>query len=144
MGYYTVGMSTWLLKTEPEEYSWETLLQEKKTAWTGVRNFEARNNIRLMKPGDLVFIYHSGEERIIMGLAKVAGEPYDDPTSTKGDWAAIDVEAMKPLVMPVSLEEIRNTYGLNTMQLIAQPRLSVTFMTDEQAKTILKIAKTNV
>jgi len=137
-------MSTWLLKTEPEEYSWETLWQEKKTSWTGVRNFEARKNIREMKIGDLVFMYHSGEERILMGLARVVSEPYVDPTAAKGDWAAIDVEAVKPLTMPVSLEEIRNTYGLNTMQLIAQPRLSVTSMTDVQAATILKIAKTQV
>ncbi len=137
-------MAYWLLKTEPEEFSWETLEAEKKAPWTGVRNFEARNNIRLMKPGDLAFIYHSGQDRIIMGLAKVVSEPYADSTATKGDWAAIDIEAVKPLTRPVALEEVRNTYGLSTMPLVANARLSVHPVTDVQAAMILKIAKTEL
>lgn len=138
------AMAYWVFKTEPEDFSWERLEQEKRTSWTGIRNFQARNNIRQMKPGDLAFIYHAGQERIIMGLAKIVSEPYDDPTAAKGDWAAIDIEAVKPLVRPMSLEEIRNSYGLNTMSLVAQPRLSVTSMTDAQAAMLLKFAKTDV
>ncbi len=137
-------MAYWLLKTEPEEFSWERLESEKRAPWTGVRNFEARNNLREMKPGDLAFIYHSGQDRIIMGVAKVVSDPYADSTAIKGDWVAVDVEYLKPLVRPVSLEEIRNTYGLNTMPLVSHARLSVQPVSDVQAAMILKIAKTEV
>jgi predicted RNA-binding protein with PUA-like domain len=139
-----MGMTYWLLKTEPEEYSWERLESEKTAAWTGVRNFEARNNLREMKVGDCVFIYHSGEDRIIMGIAKVTKDAYPDPTATKGDWVAVDIEAVKPLVRPVSLEEVRNTYTLNTMPLVSQTRLSVQPVTDAQAVLLLKIGKTSI
>ena len=137
-------MAYWLLKTEPETYSWEKLESDKKTQWTGVRNFEARNNLREMKPGDVVFIYHSGEDRLIMGLGRIASEPYKDPTAEKGDWVSVDVEAVKPLMRSISLEEVRNTYGLNTMPLIAKARLSVQPVTDDQAAMLLKIAKTTL
>lgn len=137
-------MTYWLLKTEPEEYSWERLETEKRAQWTGVRNFEARNNLREMKVGDHVFIYHSGQERILMGIARVVSEAYPDPTATKGDWVAIDLEPVKPLARPVSLEEVRNTYTLNTMPLATQSRLSVQPVTDAQAVLLLKIAKTDV
>ena len=137
-------MSFWLLKTEPEEYSWEKLEAEKKASWTGVRNFEARNNLRAMQPGDVAFIYHSGQERIIMGLAKITKAAYPDPTATKGDWVSVDLEYVKPLIRQVSLEEVRNTYTLNTMPLIAQPRLSVSPVTEQQATMLLKIAKTEL
>lgn len=137
-------MAYWLLKTEPEDFSWERLESEKKAQWTGVRNFEARTHIREMRPGDLAFIYHAGQDRIIMGLAKVVSDPYADPTATKGDWAAIDIEPVKPLARPVALEEVRNTYGLSTMPLVANARVSVHPVTDAQAAMILKIAKTEV
>ncbi|MEK7116285.1 MAG: EVE domain-containing protein [Patescibacteria group bacterium] len=137
-------MSYWLLKTEPEEFSWERLESEKKAQWTGVRNFEARNNIRKMTLGDFAFIFHTGQDRILMGIAKITSEPYIDPTAEKGDWAAIDLEAVKPLTRPVSLEEIRNTYTLNTMPLISRERLSVSPVTDAQAALLLKIAKTEI
>ena len=95
-------------------------------------------------PGDLLFIYHSGEEKIVMGIARVASEPYADETADKGDWSAMDVEAIKPLTRPVSLEEIRNTYTLNTMPLVSQARLSVVPVTEPQKDLLLKIAKTSV
>lgn len=137
-------MQTWLFKTEPEEYSWEQLEKDGKTMWTGIRNFEARNNIRQMQPGDLVFIYHSGEEKIVMGLARVTSAAVADDTAEKGDWSAIEIEAIKPLTRPVSLEEIRNTYTLNTMPLISQTRLSVVPVTEPQKDMLLKIAKTTL
>ena len=142
--YYTHTMHFWLLKTEPEEYSWEKLEGEKKAIWTGVRNFEARNNLRAMEVDDLAFIYHSGQERIIMGLARITKAAYPDPTATKGDWVAVELEYVKPLVRQLSLEEVRNTYTLNTMPLIAQPRLSVQPVTEQQMTMMLKIAKTEL
>ncbi|MFZ2803818.1 MAG: EVE domain-containing protein [Patescibacteria group bacterium] len=135
-------MAYWVLKTEPEVYSWEMLERDGTTDWTGVRNFAARNNLRLMKPGDTVFIYHTGNDKMIMGLATIASEPHDDPTDEK--WAAIKVKALKPLVRVVSLDEVRNTHGLSVMPLVALPRLSVQPVTDAQAEMILKIAKTSM
>jgi len=135
-------MAYWLLKTEPEEYSWETLEREGKGAWTGVRNFAARNHLREMKPGDLALIYHTGDDKMIMGIATVLTEPYPDPTDEK--WVAVDVAPVKPLVRVVSLEEIRNTHGLSVMPLVSQPRLSVQPVTDAQMEMILKIAKTSL
>ncbi len=137
-------MSYWILKTEPEEYAWETLEQDKQTQWSGVRNFEARKYLSEMKPGDIAFIYHSGQERIIMGLAKLVSKPYPDPSADKGDWLAVDIEQHKALVRPVSLEEIRNTHGLSVMPLVTHARLSVHPVTDVQAAMILKIAKTKM
>jgi predicted RNA-binding protein with PUA-like domain len=137
-------MAFWLLKTEPEEYSWERFEQEGKTMWTGVRNFQARNNLRAMKAGDIALIYHSGQERNIVGVGTIHSEAVPDTTADKGDWVAIEVHALKPLTRVVSLEEIRNTHGLSVMPLATHPRLSVQPVTDAQAAMILKIAKTEV
>lgn len=137
-------MSYWLLKTEPEIYSWERLEQDKKTMWEGVRNYQARNNLREMKSGDLVFIYHGGEEKMILGVARVTKEAYDDPIAHEGNWSVIEIEAMKQLIRPVSLEEIKYTYLLNVMPLATQSRLSVQPVTEQQWNLILKIAKTEI
>ncbi len=115
-----------------------------RTRWEGVRNYQARNNLRLMKPGDFAFIYHSGEDKMILGIAKIVSEAYPDPTSTKGDWSVVDIEKVKPLQRVVSLDEIRNTHGLSVMPLVSQARLSVSPATDAQAEMILKIAKTTL
>ncbi|MBI4138798.1 EVE domain-containing protein [Candidatus Uhrbacteria bacterium] len=137
-------MAYWLLKTEPEVYSWERLEQDKKTMWEGVRNYQARNALKEMAEGDLVFIYHSGEEKMIMGVARVTKAAYPDPTSSEAKWLVVDIEAVKPLMRPVSLEEIKNTYLLNVMPLATQSRLSVQPVTEPQWNLILKIAKTEV
>lgn len=134
----------WLLKTEPEVYSWEKLEQDKQTRWEGVRNYQARNNLRLMAPGDLALIYHSGDEKMVAGVARVTSAAYDDPTASEGNWSVVDVEAVKPLMRPVSLEEIKNTYLLNVMPLVTQARLSVQPVNETQWNLILKIAKTDV
>ncbi len=134
----------WLLKTEPEVYSWEQLEKDRHTRWEGVRNYQARNNLRLMHPGDYAFIYHSGEEKMVLGIAKITSEPYDDPTASTGNWAVVDIEAVKPLARQLSLEEIRNTYLLNVMPLVTQSRLSVQPVTEAQWNLILKIAKTEL
>lgn len=137
-------MNYWLLKTEPEVYSWERLEQDKTTRWEGVRNYQARNNLRLMQPGDLTFVYHSGDEKMITGIAKVTSAAYDDPTSSEGNWSVVDIEAVKPLTRPLSLDEIKNTYLLNVMPLATQARLSVQPVTEQQWQLILKIAKTEL
>ena len=134
-------MSYWLLKTEPSTYSWDDLCKEQKTLWTGIRNFQARNFLREMKAGDLVFIYHSGDERMIVGLARVTQTAQPEETEDNGDWVAVQIEAFKPFAREVTLDEMKNTHGLTEMIFIRQSRLSVAPVTDAQAVMILKIGK---
>src|SRR2546423_11281685 len=105
----------WLIKQEPEAYSWETLLKEKRTAWTGVRNFAARNNLRAMKKGDQVLFYHSVSEKRIVGLARVEKEAYPDPTAKEGDWSAVDLVPLKLLKTAVTLDQIKTDKVLSQM-----------------------------
>jgi len=133
-------MNYWLVKSEPEAYSWTQLVKDGKTAWTGVRNFQARNNLRAMKPGDHVFFYHSVSDKQVVGLARVAKASYPDPTATKGDWSCVDLEPVKPLDIPVSLETIKSDAVLKEMPLVKQSRLSVTPLTKIQAERLLKLA----
>ena len=98
----------WLVKSEPESYSWADLVKDGKTAWTGVRNFQARNNLRAMKKGDHVAFYHSVSDKQIVGIAKVVTEAYTDKTAKEGDWSAVDLAPDKPLAQPVSLEQIKS------------------------------------
>lgn len=135
-------MHYWLLKADPDEYGWLKFAEDGKTAWTGVRNFQARNNLRAMKKGDLAFFYHSGEERQIVGVAEVASAAYPDPTDAK--WETIDVVPVKPVGRPVSLEEIRSWPQLNRMPLLKQSRLSVQPMTEAEFNEILHISKTEL
>jgi predicted RNA-binding protein with PUA-like domain len=137
-------MAYWLFKTDPAIYSWEMLGKDKKTRWDGVRNYPSRNNLRAMQPGDLAFIYNGGDEQMVMGVARIAGAAYDDPASAEGNWSVIDVEAVMPLVRPISLDEIRYTYLLNVMPLVTQSRLTVQPVNEAQWNLILKIAKTEV
>src|SRR6204780_3360012 len=97
----------WLVKSEPSTYSWTKFVSEKKAVWTGVRNFQARNNLRAMKKGDLVFFYHSGGEKQIVGLAKVAKEAYPDPTAKEGDWSCVELVPVKPVGEAVTLAAIK-------------------------------------
>jgi methylenetetrahydrofolate dehydrogenase (NADP+) / methenyltetrahydrofolate cyclohydrolase len=138
------SMPYWLLKTEPDEYSWEQLQKDTSTTWTGVRNFQARNNLRAAAVGDLAFIYHTGDEKMIVGLARITKPAFPDPTAETGDWASVELEVVKPLVREVTLEEIKNTHGLAVMPLVTAARLSVQPVTDAQAEMILKIAKTTI
>src|SRR3954467_6385588 len=107
----------WLVKQEPESYSWATFVKEGKAAWTGVRNFQARNNLRAMKKGDTAAFYHSGEEKRIVGLAKVLTEAYPDPTADEADWVAVDLAPVKPLKTPVTLSQIKADKALKEMVL---------------------------
>src|SRR5262245_18820719 len=97
-------MNYWIVKSEPDAYSWAQFVKDGKTAWTGVRNFAARINLRAMKKGDTVFFYHSGEGKEIVGLAKVTKEAYPDPTADEGDWSCVDLVVDKPFKAPVTLQ----------------------------------------
>jgi predicted RNA-binding protein with PUA-like domain len=137
-------MNYWLAKSEPEAYSWQTFLKDGKTAWTGVRNFQARNNLRAMKRGDLVLFYHSVSEKQVVGIAKVVKEAYADPTAQEGDWSCVDIAPLKTLARPVSLEEIKADKLLKEMPLVKQSRLSVTPLTASQFEKLLKLAGTKI
>jgi len=137
-------MHYWLVKSEPETYSWPSLVKDGRTAWTGVRNFAARLHLRAMKKGDRVFFYHSGERREIVGVAQVIREAYADPTADEGDWSCVDLAAVRPLARPVSLATIRENWLLKDMVLVKQSRLSVMPVTAEQAVKILKLSDTKI
>jgi predicted RNA-binding protein with PUA-like domain len=137
-------MNYWLAKSEPEAYSWQQLVKDGKTAWTDVRNFTARNNLRAMKKGDLVFFYHSGEEKSIVGLARVAKEFYPDPTAEEGDWSCVDLVPVKPMAKPVTLAQIKGDKVLLETKLVKQGRLSVSPLTKAQFERMLKLAETKV
>lgn len=134
-------MNYWLVKSEPAAYAWAQFVKDGGTAWTGVRNFQARNNLRAMKKGDPVCFYHSVTGKQIVGLARVAKEFYPDPTAEEGDWSCVDLAPVKDFVRPVSLEEIKADKLLSTMPLIKQSRLSVTTLTPQQFERLLKLAE---
>jgi predicted RNA-binding protein with PUA-like domain len=138
--WFNFGMNYWLVKSEPEAYAWSQLVKDGKTAWTGVRNYTARNNLRAMKKGDAVFFYHSVTDKQVVGLARVAKEAYPDATATEGDWSCVDLEPVKPLKSPVTLETIKADAVLKTMPLVKQSRLSVSPLTPAQAERMLKLA----
>ena len=136
--------SYWLAKQEPSTYSWDTFVREKGTDWTGVRNYQARNNLRTMEKGDLVLFYHSGDEKQIVGLARVAKGPYADPTATEGDWTAVDLSPVKALKQPVPLSMIKADSQLKEMPLVRNSRLSVSPVSQTQFRRLLKLAQTSV
>jgi predicted RNA-binding protein with PUA-like domain len=137
-------MQYWLVKQEPEDFSWANLVKEGRTAWTGVRNFQARNNLRAMKKGDLVLFYHSGTGKEVVGVARVEKEGYPDPTASEGDWVAVDLAPVAPLKKPVSLEVIKADATLKTMALVRQGRLSVGSLTQPQFERLLTVAETKL
>src|ERR1041385_9376418 len=130
----------WLVKSEPESYSWSMFVKDGKTAWTGVRNFAARNNLRAMKKDDMVFYYHSVTGKEVVGVAKVAREAYPDPTATEGDWSCVDLVPVKPLKKAVSLDEIKADKSLREMKLVKQSRLSVSPVTEKEFTRLLELA----
>jgi predicted RNA-binding protein with PUA-like domain len=133
-------MNYWLVKSEPEAYAWSQLVKDGKTAWTGVRNFAARLNLRAMKKGDLVFFYHSVSDKQVVGLARVVKEFYPDATAEEGDWSCVDLEPVKPLKNPVTLAAIKADQVLKDMKLVRQSRLSVTPLTPAEFARLLELA----
>jgi len=134
----------WLVKQEPEAYSWATLVEEGRAVWSGIRNFQARNNLRAMKKGDPALFYHSGVEKQVVGLARVEKESYPDPTASEGDWSAVDLTPMKPLNKAVSLEAIKGDTLLKETLLVRQSRLSVTPLTEPQFQRLLALSETKI
>jgi predicted RNA-binding protein with PUA-like domain len=136
-------MQYWLVKQEPEAYSWSDLVKDGRTAWTGVRNFQARLNLRGMKKDDLVLFYHSVTDKHIAGIARVIKEAYPDPTAKEGDWSAVDIAPVKALKYPVTLEQVKSDKRLQDMKLVRQTRLSITPVTKAQFDQILKLGQVN-
>lgn len=132
-------MKFWLVKQEPEAYSFDDLLKDGKTDWTGVRNFQARNNLRDMKMGDKVLFYHSVSEKAVVGLAEVSREEFTDPTDEK--WIAVEIKPVEKFENTVSLEQIKKEKTLENIALIKQSRLSVMPLSKKEFETILKMAQ---
>lgn len=133
-------MAYWLLKSEPAVYSFDDLVKEKQTCWSGVRNYAARLHLRNMKKGDEAFFYHSNEGTDIVGIAKISKEAYQDPTTTDDRWVAIDIKPIKKLKQSVSLAEIKKVSSLANMALVRIGRLSCQPVTDDEWKIILQMA----
>jgi predicted RNA-binding protein with PUA-like domain len=131
-------MNYWLVKSEPNKYSWDQFVQDGKTTWDGVRNYAARNNLQAMKKGDHVFYYHSNEGLEIVGIAKVVKEAYQDPTTTDEAWVVVDLAPVKKLKKPVTLAEIKSTPELSNMDLVKLSRLSVGRVTKEEYDYLVK------
>ena len=130
----------WLLKTEPSTYSLADLRRDERTNWDGIRNYQARNFLKLIKKDDLALIYHSGDERSVVGIARVIKEAYPDPDSRKkGDWVQVDLEFMKAFNSPVPLAEIKTRTALQSLLLLKQSRLSVSPVTAAHYQAILKM-----
>lgn len=133
-------MAHWLVKSEPFTYSWDDLVKEKLTAWTGVRNYAARGHLNAMKKGDEVFFYHSNEGTDIVGIAKVVKESYQDPTTDDDRWVAVDLKPVKKLINPVTLETIKKDKRLAGMALVRIGRLSCQPVTDDEWKVVMELA----
>jgi predicted RNA-binding protein with PUA-like domain len=130
----------WLVKQEPSDYSWSDFVKDGSTSWTGVRNFSARNNLRRMSKGDHVLFYHSGEDKAVVGIAKVTRTAYRDATAKEGDWSAIDLAPVKPLPRPVALADIKSRPQFKNIALVRQSRLSVMPLSAKDFQSIIKMA----
>ena len=133
-------MNYWLIKSEPSVYSFDQLKKEKKTAWTGVRNYAARNNLRAMKKGDLCLYYHSNEGLCIVGVAKVVKEAYQDPTTEDKNWVCVDVAAAETFKNPVTLSVLKTDKVLKNMQFVRIGRLIVSVVTEEEFDLVKKLS----
>src|SRR5215471_12470560 len=130
---------SWMVKQEPENYSWADFVRDGRTDWTGVRNFQARNNLKQMKTGDRVLFYHSGTGKCVVGIAEVARAAYPDPTAGDPQWVAVDLKPIKPLKAPVPLASIRYKVKLENLPLVRQSQLSVMPLTKEEFDTIVAL-----
>lgn len=132
-------MQYWLVKSEPFKYSWEKFNQDGRTFWDGVRNYQARNNLKAMKEGDLVLFYHSNEGKAVVGVAKVVKEFYQDPTTDDANWVVVDLSPVEGLKTPVTLEQIKADERLKDISLVRQGRLSVTGLKPEEFDRIVEL-----
>jgi len=127
----------WLVKQEPTAYSWDQFVADGKTDWTGVRNFQARNNLRSMKSGDQVLFYHSVNGKAVVGIAVVSREAFPDPTATNGDWSAVEIKPVRPVNPPVTLDQIKGDPALAQIPLLRQSRLSVMSLSKNEFEGVL-------
>ncbi len=132
-------MNYWLVKSEPVKYSWEKFNKDGRTFWDGVRNYQARNNLREMKEGDLVLFYHSNEGKEVVGIAKVVKEFYQDPSTSDPNWVVVDLVPVEPLKKPVTLDEIKADEMLKNIHLVRQGRLSVMGLKQEEFDRIVEL-----
>ena len=130
----------WLVKQEPTAYSWDQFVADGKTDWTGVRNFQARNNLRSMKSGDQVLYYHSVNGKAVVGIAVVSREAFPDPTATNGDWSAVEIKPVRPVKPPVTLDQIKSDPALAQIPLLRQSRLSVMSLSKTEFEGVLGLA----
>jgi predicted RNA-binding protein with PUA-like domain len=134
-------MNYWLVKSEPEKYSWEKFNKDGRTFWDGVRNFAARNNLRAMKEGDLVFFYHSNEGKEIVGIAKVVKEAYQDPTTEDTNWVVVELSPVEPLKNPVTLAQVKAEPSLKDLELVRLGRLSVSAVKPWEFDKIMEMSR---
>ncbi len=134
-------MHYWIVKTEPETYSFQDLMKEKKTAWTGVRNYAARIHLRAMQKGDVVLVYHSMTDKALVGTATVTKTAFPDPTSQEDGWVAVELQAEKPLAKPITLQQLKSHATLQQLPLVKIGRLSVSPVSAAQYQAILKLTK---
>lgn len=132
-------MNYWLVKSEPSTYSWDDLVKDGRTKWDGVRNYQARNNLKAMKKGDHMLYYHSGAEPGVVGIARVVKESYPDTTTDDDRWVVVDIEPVKVLNKPVPLDDIKRDKRLKNISLIKQGRLSVAPVSKDEYKVILSM-----
>ncbi|MFZ1529201.1 MAG: EVE domain-containing protein [Ferruginibacter sp.] len=133
-------MAYWLIKSEPFKYSWDQFVKDKQTFWDGVRNYAARNHLKTMKKGEEVLFYHSNEGTEIVGLAKVAKEFYQDPTTDDAAWVVVDFKPLRKLKKPVTLAQVKADKRLTNMALVRLGRLSVQPVTNEEWKVVMELA----
>jgi len=133
-------MNYWLVKSEPFKYSWEKFNEDGRTFWDGIRNYQARNNLKEMKTGDLVLFYHSNEGKCVVGVARVVKEFYQDPTTDDKNWVVVDLEPVETLKRPVTLEEIKADERLQNIGLVKQGRLSCMGLKPEEFDRILELS----
>jgi predicted RNA-binding protein with PUA-like domain len=136
--------SFWLGKSEPSVYPWSKLVADRRTTWDGVRNFEARNNLRAMKKGELFLYYHSNEGKEIVGVAKVVKTAYADPTAEEGEWSVVDIAPVKALAAPVALSTIKADKLLQQMALVRRSRISVVPVTPAEFERVLELGRTKL
>jgi predicted RNA-binding protein with PUA-like domain len=134
-------MGYWLVKSEPYKYSWQQLLEDGRTCWDGVRNYQARNNLQAMRKGDAVLFYHSNEGLAVVGIARVSKEAYPDPTTDDPRWVAVDIEPVETLATPVSLSVMKKDKRLQNLALIKQAQLSVMPVTQKEFEIIVTLGR---
>lgn len=132
-------MNYWLMKTEPDTFSWDDLVRDKKAGWDGVRNFQARTHLKNMKRGDEAFFYHTGDEKAVIGVARITKEHYPDPTDN--EWVAVEIVPVKKLKKPVTLAQIKADKRLSDMVLVKAPRLSVQPVKQEEFDRVLALGE---